>query len=208
MQDGAHPSRVEDLVGSGRRSDLVWAGRMMPRKGCALAVEAFALARPRLPSHVRFLVVGDGSERPAVERAVARDGLAGRVELIGSVPHSEIVSAIAGARALIFSSLRDTFGGVVLEASEQATPTVWASHPGVDGLRTWFPSDAGWTRPVSDAKGFVNALADGMVAACTAEEAEWSARSRSAFRFADRNSWSVRGDEIGDLYRRLNGGGL
>ncbi len=203
MADGAHPARPDAVVGVQHRRHLVWVGRMMPRKGCELAVEAFARALPRLPSDERLILIGDGPERGNVERAVKRNGLEHRIEMTGAIPHDDVVGAIGHARALVFSSLRDAFGGVALEAAERATPTVWASHRGVDGLRTWLPHEAGWSRPVSSGRQFVEALADGMVAAATDPDPDWSSRSEAAYGFARDHSWSRRGDQMVDLYRRL-----
>jgi glycosyltransferase involved in cell wall biosynthesis len=203
MADGAHPELPDALVGVQHRRHLVWVGRMMPRKGCELAVEAFARALPRLPSDERLILIGDGPERGNVERAVKRNGLERRIEMAGTLPHEAALGAMGHARALVFSSLRDAFGGVALEAAERATPTVWASHRGIDGLRTWLPQEAGWSRPVSRGRQFVETLADGMVAAATDPDPEWSAHSRAAYGFARDHSWGRRGDQMVDLYRRL-----
>ena len=203
MADGAHPVGETHLEGVDSRTDLVWAGRLMPRKGCVASISAFAQARNRLPAGVRLIIVGDGPERPDVERAVSENRLANHVELAGQIPRAELLQLIGGARALVFSSLRDTFGGVVLEAAERATPTVWSSHPGVDGLRAWYPEAAGWSRPARSGNQFIDALAQGMIDACTATDQDWSERAQAAYDFALEHDWDRRGDAVADLYRNL-----
>lgn len=203
MADGANPASLDSTQPIDSRSHLVWVGRMMPRKACTLAVKAFGSAGRRLPADTRLLIIGDGPERPSVEREIRDLGLMNRVELLGSMSRTDVLEHVALARALAFSSLRDTFGGVVLEAAERGTPTVWASHPGVDGLRTWFPKDAGWTQPVTSASGFIDALSGGMVEAVTASPDEWLARSRNAHDFACEHGWTRRGEAMVNLYREL-----
>lgn len=207
MADGAHPVPSPSMRLGGRGDYFVWAGRMMPRKGCVAVIRAFSRARDRLPGDIRLIVIGDGPERRAVETATRELGLIRKVELTGPLPRAELLDTLSVARALVFSSLRDTFGGIVLEAAERATPTVWASHSGVDGLRDWLPRSAGWSRPAKSAQGFLHALSDGMIACSTASEPDWEVRSGAAYSFAVQHSWERRGDDLARLYARLLNGG-
>ena len=55
-------------------------------------VDALAEAIVRLPRDVpvRFLLVGDGDRRPAVERRIAEGGASDRVVFAGRIPHGEV----------------------------------------------------------------------------------------------------------------------
>lgn len=90
----------------------------MPRKAAPLAVRAFAEALPRLPADTRLFMAGDGADMPKVEDLHRELRLGDRLVLLGRIPTSEVRSHLASSRALVFTSLRDTFGGVVLEAAE------------------------------------------------------------------------------------------
>jgi glycosyltransferase involved in cell wall biosynthesis len=66
-------------------SGVAYVGRLIASKKPRLLLEAFAQAIDRLPAHARLLLVGDGSERSALQRRVLELGLSGRVELPGHV---------------------------------------------------------------------------------------------------------------------------
>ena len=67
------------------------------------------IARELAPAHpeARWLLVGDGAERPALERLIDEQGLRDRFWLPGKVPHDEVASYVAAMDvALLASSAR------------------------------------------------------------------------------------------------------
>jgi len=64
---------------------LLTIGRLDSQKGLRDLIEAAALVIPKHP-HVHFLLVGEGPERPAIERSIREKGLAERVHLTGWRP--------------------------------------------------------------------------------------------------------------------------
>jgi len=95
----------------GRLRTAVFAARLIPWKGVLLAVRAMQYA----PSW-RLVVLGDGQDRLAAEKLVARLGLGDRVELKGRVPRPEVFDWFDVADALLFPSFHDAGGWVALEA--------------------------------------------------------------------------------------------
>ena len=88
---GVHvPIRTPDTP---RDVDVVFAGKIEPRKGALLTLEALA----RLPDQ-RLLVVGDGPEMDRARRRAAAPDLAGRVEFAGRVPHADVAALLRRAR--------------------------------------------------------------------------------------------------------------
>ena len=79
------PGRVQarELLGLPADAFVIGTvGEMSPVKNLTLAVDAVAAAQPAIPN-LRLVFVGDGSERPAIEAAVARHGLTGQVMMTG-----------------------------------------------------------------------------------------------------------------------------
>ena len=89
---GAQPSSV--LVGT--------VGRLVPVKDHASLVSAFAQVAAMVPD-ARLVIVGEGTERAALEALTARLGLAGRVYLAGSRADA---AELAGAFDVYVSSSR------------------------------------------------------------------------------------------------------
>jgi len=77
-------------------SRLVFVGRLIPKKGADLAIEALAW----LPTH-RLTVIGDGPLRDSLEAAVIRLGLQTRVRFDGLLPLRKTLAAMAESFALL-----------------------------------------------------------------------------------------------------------
>jgi glycosyltransferase involved in cell wall biosynthesis len=68
--------------------------------------------------------------RPALEAQVARLGLSDRVQLLGRVPDAELITLLAGARAMVFAPFEEDYGYVTLEAFLSRKPVITASDSG------------------------------------------------------------------------------
>src|SRR5579872_510198 len=90
-------------------AQLVW------HKGFDFLIEVFSGLEAEFPE-LDLLIAGEGPERGALEKLIARLGLAGRVVLLGSVPESVVAQVMAGARVVAVPSRREPFGIVALEA--------------------------------------------------------------------------------------------
>jgi glycosyltransferase involved in cell wall biosynthesis len=126
----AAPSREEARTRLGLPADLplvLWVGRLAREKNWPLWV---ATIRALADRGQRFgvLIVGDGPERRAMQRAL--DGHVTNFWL-GVMPPPDVPLAYAAANAFLFTSLTETQGLVVQEARRQGLPVVAAASGGV-----------------------------------------------------------------------------
>jgi phosphatidylinositol alpha-1,6-mannosyltransferase len=129
--------------------------RLYPRKGVATFLEAAALVARAVPE-ARFLVVGDGPERPALERRASALGLASRVVFTGAVANAELPGLYAAADVFAFHTLHEGLGIVLLEALATGCPIVTSAAGGtLDIVR---PGDTGLLTEPGDAAGFAQAV--------------------------------------------------
>lgn len=103
-----------------RRRHVLVAGRLVPQKNVALAIEAFALAAGRRDLHLT--IAGDGPERPALEGLAARLEPGGRVRFLGHV--ADLGPALAAADLLLLTSRYEGTPSVVFEALAVGVPVV------------------------------------------------------------------------------------
>jgi glycosyltransferase involved in cell wall biosynthesis len=92
------------------------------------ALQAFALAAASDP-RLRYVVVGDGPERTALEAAVSRLGLSDRVTLVGALPREQVAAHLQAADAFLF--LSHHLEGLplnILEALAVGLPVVLSGH--------------------------------------------------------------------------------
>jgi glycogen synthase len=92
----------------------LFIGRLVPYKGCDMAIRAAAPALRQ--GRLQLTVVGDGPERPALEALAAREGVAEKVHFVGRTAPAEVHRYFAASDLLLFPSVREFGGGVVLEA--------------------------------------------------------------------------------------------
>ena len=109
-------------------------GRLYPVKGFELAIAAVARS-PRW----ELEIVGEGPERPGLERLVAQSGAADRIRLVGH--EAEPLIRMARWRALLMTSVHEGNPISVLEALALGTPVV--SGP-LGGVRAILGNRGGW----------------------------------------------------------------
>jgi glycosyltransferase involved in cell wall biosynthesis len=109
---------------------LLWVGRLEPRKAPSLALEVLKrLHEKNLRLKLNF--IGEGYLEVDLRAQVLDAGLTNFVSFLGRIPKERIAELMQKHLALIFSSVRDTSGNVVLEAMANGLPVVAFRHQGV-----------------------------------------------------------------------------
>jgi phosphatidyl-myo-inositol dimannoside synthase len=82
-----------------------------------------------------YLIVGDGDDRPRLERLAAESGAGARVVFAGHVPDGELPRYVALADAVAMPSTGEGFGIALIEAAAAGVPVIGGSRDGsVDAL--------------------------------------------------------------------------
>jgi glycosyltransferase involved in cell wall biosynthesis len=106
-------------------------GRLEPQKRFDRLIEAVAGVRLDLP-HVRLLIAGEGSERPALESLISRLGLGTACRLLGR--RDDIASFHHGLDLFVQASDYEGTSNAVLEAMALETPVVATAAGGTREL--------------------------------------------------------------------------
>jgi glycosyltransferase involved in cell wall biosynthesis len=106
--------------------DFLVVGRLEAVKRADLAIRAFA----HVPPPARLIVVGEGSQRAAAERAAAEAGVGGRVVFAGAAGADELVRLYSQARGVIYVPFDEDYGYVTLEAFLSGKPVITATDSG------------------------------------------------------------------------------
>jgi len=128
VPNGIDLSRIAAVPPAAEEWDVIFTGRLIRDKNVDVLLRALVPVREEVPD-LRALVVGDGPERPALER-LARDlGLA--VTFAGFLPdYDSVIAAMKASRVFVLPSTREGFGIAALEAMACGVPVVTADHPG------------------------------------------------------------------------------
>ncbi len=132
-----HPPRLAERLRSGPYESYVLSvGRLESVKRVDLAVEAMA----QVDQPVRLVVVGDGTQRAAIEQRAEALGVADRVDFLGTIDDERLVELYARALAVVFAPYDEDYGYVTLESFLAHKPVVTAKDAGgvlefvVDGV--------------------------------------------------------------------------
>jgi glycosyltransferase involved in cell wall biosynthesis len=132
-----HPPRLAPRLRAGAYGDYVLSvGRIESVKRVDLAVRAMA----QVPSSLRLVIAGDGTQRANVEQAASEAGVADRITFLGSVNDDQLVELYADALAVVYPPFDEDFGYVTLEAFLAHKPVITCVDSGgpnefvVDGV--------------------------------------------------------------------------
>lgn len=144
---------------------LLAVGRLHPQKDYPTLLRACA-GLPRSTAW-HLLILGEGEQRPHLERLIGELGLTGRAALGGEVDNP--YAYMARARLLVLSSAWEGFGNVLVEAMAVGTPVVATDCPHGPG-EILDKGRLGRLVPVGDAGALSAAISDALVQPAPAQE--------------------------------------
>lgn len=128
---------------------LLFAGRLLAWKGVFLALDAFRHFLQYAPG-ARLTIAGSGPELPRLQRECIKAGLSSAVDFLGAVPRADMPALYDRHSALLFPSLHDSSGNVVLEALARGLPVICLDTGGPARIIT---RACGIAVPVGDGTG-------------------------------------------------------
>jgi glycosyltransferase involved in cell wall biosynthesis len=118
---------------------LLFAGRLVEKKGVRYLIDAFAAVRSSHPG-LHLMIAGWGPEESALRAHAERTGLTGCVDFLGAVPHPELARWYRRATLAVFpfvtarSGDEEGLGLVIVEAMGCECPVIASELPAVQDL--------------------------------------------------------------------------
>lgn len=178
------------------RLELVWVGRLLPRKALELSLHGFSKVDSRLPIHLT--IVGDGDMGEFVPEYIARYGLEDRVSWVGKVDYEQVKDYYEKADVFLFTSLRDTGPAQLLEAMAYSLPVVTLN---IHGQAELVDDSTGIRVTVSDPETVTADLARA-IEWMYHHETERTGMGLNAFHFAQRQTWE---SKVGYIVKKYYG---
>jgi glycosyltransferase involved in cell wall biosynthesis len=146
---------------------IVFVGRLVFYKNLDTVIKAFKKVVLKIPK-AKLVVIGDGPMRSQWTELVTSIGLNGHVTFAGNIPHNEKVRLLKQSSFLVFPSVVEGFGIVILEAFacnkpvlvSEVKPLTEIVENGVDGYVVP-PFDAeAWADKIIDLLSAPNKVAE------------------------------------------------
>jgi phosphatidyl-myo-inositol alpha-mannosyltransferase len=173
---------------------VLFVGRLHPRKGFPVAVDAFArLARSH--ADARLVVAGAGAEASALGRLPPEPRE--RVTMLGGVDHRALPAIERACDVFVAPSLGgESFGVVLLEPMAAALPVVASRIPGYDEVLR--DGETGLLVPPGDAAALADAAGRLLDDPALADRLAATARER-----VERYDWEVVAGQLEEIYRSV-----
>lgn len=122
----------DNYDGSGNRVDkpsdtnpleFVFVGRLVFYKNLEVIIRAINILK-RAEPRVRLVIIGDGPHKNTLQKLVKEMNLSTEVNFAGYVSHDKKMQMISRSVALLFPSLCEGFGLVILEAFSKGRPVL------------------------------------------------------------------------------------
>jgi glycosyltransferase involved in cell wall biosynthesis len=122
-----------------QRPVLLYVGQLIPRKGIKTLLEACDQLKKLGYLNYTLMVVGDGEQRPELEKFVQEVGLGEQVSWIGKVDYHRLGAYFKFADVFVFPTYDDIWGMVLTEAMAFGKPVICSQAAGavelvVDGV--------------------------------------------------------------------------
>jgi glycosyltransferase involved in cell wall biosynthesis len=133
FQTGHNRAESAERLAVPERTEVIFVGQLIPRKGVDLLLEAM---RPLFDDFPALLlsVIGDGSDAQALQDRARTLRTADRVNFEGAVSSDMIQSRLASADVLVLPSRWDGWGMVVNEALSAGVPVIVSDRCGAADL--------------------------------------------------------------------------
>jgi glycosyltransferase involved in cell wall biosynthesis len=179
---------------------LLWVGRMLTRKALPLALDALKACH----ADATLTIAGDGLDANVVHQMIRDRNLQQRVFWKGiRLSYEELRSAYATHDAMLFTSLRDTFGSQLLEALAMGLPVITLD---LHGAHDFVPDGASLKVKVANSESTVRNLVDAIESYDRMTPQARSRMSAEAWTFAKTLHWTVRAESVENLYREVLSG--
>lgn len=112
-----------------QKSDIVYAGRLVPHKHVDTLLRAIAQLKETRPA-IRATIVGTGPDFDRLQKLTKKLGLEKNVTMTGRLEHSgDVFSHMKASKVFVSPSTREGFGITVLEAYACGIQVVTVNHP-------------------------------------------------------------------------------
>ncbi|MTI30629.1 glycosyltransferase family 4 protein [Xanthovirga aplysinae] len=185
------------LKPQGKALKILWLGRMFPRKGLPLVLDALGKVENEIP--FQLTLIGDGPMSINLEHWIAKNHLKKKVKVMGRVPWEEVKKAYASHDLFMFCTLRDSCAAQYLEAMAHGLPILTLN---LHGARNLIPPKAAIKIDISTPEKTCEKLA-AAVKQLYNNPNKRKKMGLAGFEFAKTLEWKTRVEKMNKYYHEI-----
>jgi glycosyltransferase involved in cell wall biosynthesis len=174
-------------------------GRLVDFKMIDVLLEAFVPIAKDF--NAQLDIIGEGDQRPKLEALAAKLGIAANVNFAGWLKYQESAALMAQADAMVFPSLRECGGAVVMEAMAVGLPVIAADWGGPADYVGTDAEGAGMLIKPDTREGFISGLTAAMRRLAESPELRRRMSETARQRAVTQFQWDARVDALMAVYR-------
>lgn len=177
---------------------LVFVGRLVPFKGVGMLLTAISSVKDKLP--IRLTVIGEGPLGVEWQQQARGLGIGEQIHWLGNANFEQIVKQLHHAHALCLPSVRESGGGVLLEAMACARPVIAVAFGGPAEV---VDDDVGYLIPPNGQKAVIQGLVSCFFDIYLNPQ-KWAAKGEEGRKRAERYyGWDAKVEKVIELYQQL-----
>lgn len=176
---------------------VLFLGRLAANKGIDYLVHAIPKVIAEIPD-AKFMICGEGEEKPHVESYIDKMGVRSRIEFEGKVNLDKMVELYSNCAVFVFPSINrlEAFGIVQLESMACQTPVIASNIPGVNNVMD--PGKSGLLVEPRDSEGLAKAIIQILSNPQKAREMGQYGRKLVETKY----NWKTIGTQVENLYKK------
>ncbi|CAD5981889.1 D-inositol 3-phosphate glycosyltransferase [Planktothrix tepida] len=201
-ENGIDPTFLTDQpkTRTSDRVNLLFVGRLVPYKCADILIDAIAQLENSIQQKVHLTIVGDGSERTALEASVKQLNLQELVTFTGWVKQEQTLEFYQNSDLFCFPSIREFGGAVVLEAMACGLPCIVVNNGGIGEYVT---ETTGFKiEPIS--RDFIRDELTQKIQTLVENEPLWQSMSAQSIQRAKDFLWTTKAQKIVNIYQQLS----
>jgi len=179
---------------------ILWVGRLMPRKGILLVLEALAAVPKEIP--FKLTLVGDGEQGKNIPIWIEELGLKEKVAWTGMIPWGEVRRHYAENDLFMFCTLRDSAAGQFFEAQAFGLPVLTLD---IHGGRLMVSDDCGIKVPATTPEESIEKLVKAIEYLYENPE-KLKEMGKNAYEQTLQHNWGNRAKKMSKLYEEILNG--
>ena len=118
----------EQVITESKTNQFVYLGRLVFYKNVEVILKAFKIVTKQFPD-VTLIIAGDGPHKESLKKLANKLDITGNITFAGYVTPDEKKKLLSESNALLFPSIIEGFGLVMLESWQQKRPVITSDIP-------------------------------------------------------------------------------